>query len=682
MLSTQPPMASTRYRAAIRSAMHGVAIRPVVFPFDSALLLGATAVTIASEPEGGSAIGMLDDVAMCADCLREMLDSGDRRYGYPFTNCTACGPRFTITQRLPYDRASTTMRRFQMCEACQAEYDSESSRRYHAPTNACAVCGPKLSLSVDEIVNALCNGSIVALKGDGGFHLFCDAKNASAVDRLRMRKARDAAPLPVMMPSLAVAREYCLTDRDAETALTSPAAPIVLLRQRQPSDLAPNVSGASRFVGALLPYSPLHHLLMRRYGAPLVATAGNPSGEPIATDNVEARQRLAGMADLIVTHNRTIARPCDDSVVRVGATGPSILRRARGYASRPIDVDTDLPRALAVGGHLKNTVAIGVGRRAIVSQHLGDLDTKEARCGFEAAIGDLCRTYAFEPELVVADRHRDYWSRRWAEDCGLRLVEVQHHHAHVAGCAAEHGVAPRYLGVAWGDGALGDDGTVWGGEFFVASPRGFERVAYLRPFRLLDGDATAGEGWRVAASMAWAARSGPVPAGRDRVPDLSAMLTGTAPSRWCTSVGRLFDAVAATAGVCLCNRFDGEAALALEAASDPREHAHYPFGDELIGDWQPMRDAIAADLRHDVPTAIIAARFHQTLVDWICRVADYVQAGPVVLSGESFQNAFLVDRTVAALRARGHTVYAPGLIPPNDGGLSFGQLVLARSAVE
>jgi hydrogenase maturation protein HypF len=436
------------------------------------------------------------------------------------------------------------------------------------------------------------------------------------------------------------------------------------------------VSEASRLVGVLLPYSPLHHLLMRGYGAPLVVTSGNVSGEPIATDNVEARRRLGAIADVIVTHNRTIARPCHDSVVRVGADGPSILRRARGYAPLSIEVSADLPRALAVGGHRKNTVAIGVGRQAVVSQHLGDLDTPAARGGFEAAIYDLFGTHA-------SDRHPGYASRQWAEGCGLRLVTVQHHHAHIAGCAAENGVAGPYLGVAWDDGGLGDDGTVWGGEFFSAANAGFERAAHLRPFRLVGGEVAICEGWRVAASMDWDASGAAALEGRDDRGALTAMLTSGVNAPWSTSVGRLFDAVAAITGVCSRSRFEGESALALEAAIDPREQGHYPFGDGFDGDWEPLLDVISADLRHDVPIGTIAARFHMTLVDWIARVAGRVQAGAVVLSGSVFQNAFLVDRTVAALRAHGHTVHTPRRIPANDGGLSFGQLMLAsQSAVK
>jgi hydrogenase maturation protein HypF len=723
---------STRYRIELNGAVQGVGFRPFVFRLASTLALngyvqnssdglvievegaadrvaqfidrlayerprtslvtredvsslpltGASGFVITSTiTDGPPRTGMLNDLATCAECLREILDPRDRRYGYPFTNCSACGPRFTITQRLPYDRATTTMRRFEMCDACHDEYDTASDRRHHAQPNACAECGPALSMSIEEVVGMLRGGSIVALKGIGGFHLLCDARNAAVVNRLRSRKARDAKPFAVMMPSLEVTREYCLVNEAEEAALSSPAAPIVLLRPRHPSDLAANVSGPSRLVGVLLPYSPLHHLLMRGYRAPLVATSGNLSGEPLATDNAEARLRLGPIADVVVAHSRTIARPCDDSVVRVGASGPSIIRRARGFAPLPIEVATHLPRALAVGGHLKSTVAIGLDRHAVISQHLGDLETPAARRGFEAAIRDLCRTYAFEPDFVVADRDPDFASRQWADASGLKLLEVQHHHAHVAGCAAENGVARPYLGVAWDGAGLGDDGMVWGGEFLSVDTLGFERPAHLRPFRLPGGDVSGAEGWRVALTMEWATRGDAALEGRDDAAGLAEMLRNGTNGPWCTSVGRLFDAVAAVTGVCQSNRFDGESALALEAAIDPHEQGRYPFGDGLTGDWEPMLDAIRGDLRHGVPVATVAARFHLTLVDWICRVACRLQARDVVLSGDVFQNAFLVDRTVDALRARGHIAHTPCRVPANDGGLSFGQLVLASQCL-
>jgi hydrogenase maturation protein HypF len=641
--------------------------------------VGATAFVIAaSQADAHHQTGMLNDLATCADCLREILDPANRRHGYPFTNCTACGPRFTIIERLPYDRASTTMGRFEMCDACRTEYDSPSNRRYHAQPNACARCGPKLSSSIAAISQALRAGSIVALKGVGGFHLLCDARDSGTVARLRQRKARDFKPFAVLMPSLDEARAHCFVNADEAAVLTSPASPIVLLRPRVPSVLAPEVSGRAPFVGVLLPYSPLHHLLMREHATPIVATSGNIPGEPIAIDDDQAREQLGSIADVTVTHDRPIARPCDDSVVRVGGHGPSILRRARGFAPLPIHVDADLPAALAVGGHLKSTIAIGVGRHAVVSQHLGDLDTAAARHGFEAAIDDMCRAYRFTPEFVVADRHPDYASRQWAESSGFKVVEVQHHQAHVAACALENGVSDAYLGVAWDGAGLGDDGTVWGGEFFGSHGMQFDRVAHLRPFRLLGGDAAAREGWRVVLAMDWHSYGNAALDGRGDAGVLEPMLRRGVNAPWSTSVGRLFDAVAWIAGVCDGNRFEGESALALEAAIDPRAGGSYPFGEGLTGDWEPLIDAVRRDLDRNATPGTIAARFHRALVNWICRVADCLQAGSVVLSGGVFQNAFLVDRAVAALTSSGRTVHTHRRVPANDGGLSLGQLAVAR----
>jgi hydrogenase maturation protein HypF len=666
-----------RYRIELDSAAQGAAFsrKHHVAPLTVASFLIA-----GSETSAQVRSSMQNDLATCTECLREVMDPANRRHGYAFTKCTACGPRFSITEGLPYNRALTTMRPFEMCDDCRREYETPTDRRYRAQSNACPRCGPQLSRSISEIAHALRAGSIVALKGLGGFHLLCDARDTGTVARLRQRKARDYRPFAVMMPSLAVASAYCVIDEREAALLTSSASPIVLLRARQPSAIAPEVSGRAPSLAALLPYSALYHLLMHEYGAPVVATSGDLSGEPIAVDNDEAQERLGSIADLIVTHDRAIVRPCDDSVVRVGASGPTMLRRARGYAALPIDVGVELPHALAVGAHLKNTIAIGIGQRAMISQHIGDLDTASARRVFEVAIDDMSRTYGFTPEFVVADRHPDYASRRWAEASGFKVVEVQHHHAHVAACAAENGVTGRYLGIAWDGAGLGDDGAVWGGEFFAVDGQRCDRVAHLRPFRLLGGDAAAREGWRVVLSMDWASYGATALGRRDDNRTLKPMLTRGVNAPWSTSVGRLFDAVAAVAGICERNRFEGESALALEASINPRSEGTYPFGTGVSGDWEPLLAAIRRDLNRAVSPAAIAARFHRTLVDWVCRVAQQLQIEQIVLSGGVFQNAFLLDRSIAALTARGHRVYAHRHVPANDGGLSLGQLFMARHA--
>jgi hydrogenase maturation protein HypF len=657
-----PPGALVTWQEMSRVEPHGD-VRFDIAPSDT-----ATPATSAA---------LLNDLATCADCLRDLLDPANRRYEYPFVTCTACGPRFTITEALPYDRPATTMRAFAMCEACQAEYDAPLDRRFHAQPNACPVCGPQLTARLTDVAAAIERGAIVALKGIGGFQLLCDARRGDVVERLRFRKAREHKPLAVMMPTIETIAEYCEVSTEEAAVLTSPAAPIVLMRPRATSDLARSVRGSSPWLAVMLPYSPVHHLLMRRCQRPIVATSGNLAGEPIAIDNHEARRRLGSIADVVVTHDRPIARPCDDSVVRVGARGPTLLRRARGYAPLPIRVNCELPRALAVGGHLKNTIAIGLGRAAVVSQHLGDLDTAEARRGFERAIDDLERLHQFTPQFVIADLHPDYASTQWADACGSPVVRVQHHEAHVAACAAENHVDGPYLGIAWDGAGYGRDGTVWGGEFFLSDGDRLTRVAHLRPFPLLGGDVAAREGWRVALAMDWTLR------GRKAFDDLAnarvfdEMLSRRVNSPDCTSVGRLFDGVAALSGVAACSRFEGEAAMALEGAIDPAVMGTYPFGRDLTGDWAPLLESICRDVRMQIPIGTIAARFHWTLVEWACRVADAAGVAQVVLSGGVFQNACLADGCVEALTARGHTVHTHHQVPANDGGLSLGQLALA-----
>jgi hydrogenase maturation protein HypF len=471
-----------------------------------------------------------------------------------------------------------------------------------------------------------------------------------------------------MMPSVDVARRYArISDAEARL-LESSAAPIVLVEPRtaKPSaPLAPNVAGDSPLLGIMLPYSPLHHLLMRACGFPVVATSGNRSDEPIAIDNAEARTRLGGIADVFLAHNRPIARPCDDSVVRMSRGRETVIRRARGYAPLPVRVPRELPRVLAVGGHLKNTIAIAVGRDVFVSQHVGDLETLEARQAFERAIHDLCTLFSFTPELVACDAHPDYASTQWARASGLPVVAVQHHHAHVTACAAENHLTGPYLGVAWDGTGYGLDGTVWGGEFFLVDGARIERVAHLRPFRLPGGDAAAREGWRAAASLQWEVFGG---AGLD--PVLVRMLDRGINSPVTTSVGRLFDAVASMTGVAQRNGFEGQAAMRLERAIGCRatdEAYRLPRGD-----WEPLVRALAGDAPDHA-----AVKFHNALVNWILEVAADVGVGRVVLSGGVFQNRYLAERAAARLEERGFAVHTHQRVPANDGGLSLGQAVLA-----
>ncbi len=637
-----------------------------------------------SDQETGKTTGVLPDVATCPACLAELRDPANRRHGYAFTNCTHCGPRYTIVEDIPYDRPRTTMRTFAMCPQCEREYTDPADRRFHAQPIACPRCGPRVwaeqqGARVEQTVLArgaetILAGGIVALKGIGGFQLLVDARQADAVARLRTRKRREEKPFALMMPSLEMIRYYCQVSPAEERLLTSSAAPIVLLQPNGRPGIAANVASSSPFLGVMLPYSPLHHLLMELFPFPVVATSGNLSDEPIATDNDEARARLSGIADLFLVHDRPIARPCDDSVARVSRGRASVMRRARGYAPLPVFVGCDLPPVLAVGGHLKNSVAIALGKQVFLSQHVGDLDTLEARHAFERAIADLCRLYRFEPKLVACDLHPDYASTRWALDSGLPVVPIQHHQAHAAACAAENGLRGPYLGVAWDGTGYGTDGTVWGGEFFLADGKKFERIAHLRPFRLPGGEAAVREGWRSAASLL-ASALGPeaVPERPERWVVLQ-MLSRGVNAPWTTSVGRLFDAVASMTGVANESRFEGQAAMLLERQIHEAIDDAYPF---VGGDWAPMIEAVRRDVSSGEGPSLIAARFHNALVNWIAHVANQAGVPQVALSGGVFQNRYLIERTVAKLEALGFQVYTHQRVPPNDGGIALGQAVIA-----
>jgi hydrogenase maturation protein HypF len=630
---------------------------------------------LASNGDAEKTAAVLPDLATCPECLSELLDPRNRRYGYPFTNCTGCGPRYTIILDIPYDRPRTTMRGFTLCPECEREYTDPSDRRFHAQPNACPKCGPRLTLEIGEAARELGAGRILALKGIGGFQLLVDARKEEAVARLRRLKHREEKPFALMMPSLDMVREHCFVSPAEERVLVSAAAPIVLLRPRSRAGaLAPNVAHNSPYLGVMLPYSPLHHLLLREYPFPLVATSGNLSDEPIAIDNEEARRRLGGIADAFLMHDRPVARPCDDSVVRVQRGLENVMRRARGYAPLPVRVGETLPPVLAVGGHLKNTVAIAVGRQVFLSQHVGDLDTLEARRVFENAIDDLCRLYRFKPELVACDLHPDYASTQWALASGLPVVRVQHHHAHGAACAAENGVRGPYLAVAWDGTGYGLDGTIWGGEFFLVENGRFERIAHVRPFRLPGGEAAIKEGRRSEAGLLYETY------GPDAVADpvIRKMLARAINSPVTSSVGRLFDAVSSMAGVAHESRFEGQAAMLLERAIDGCETSEaYPLS--LAGDWAELVEAVRRDVGENVPRALIAARFHNALANWIVAVAVDAGVRQVALSGGVFQNGYLAERAAALLESRGIATYTHQRVPANDGGIALGQAVLAAA---
>ena len=532
---------------------------------------------------------VLPDLATCRACLDELFDPADRRFLYPFINCTHCGPRYSIILDIPYDRPKTTMRGFTLCSDCRREYLDPADRRFHAQPVACPACGPALATPIQDAARTLHDGLIVALKGIGGYQLLADARQPSAVERLRQRKHREEKPFALMMPSLAMVKDYCLVSPAEAALLQSPSAPIVLLKPTGRLGLATNVAGSSPYLGVMLPYSPLHHLLMEEFPYPLIATSGNRSDEPIAIENHEAHTRLAGIADLFLDHDRPIARPCDDSVARIIRRRETVLRRARGYAPLPVRVPKPLKRVLAVGAHLKNSVAIAAGHQVFVSQHVGDLDTAEARQAFERAIADLLRLYDFKPDLVACDLHPDYASTAWAEESGLPVVRIQHHQAHVAACAAENDVHGTWLGVSWDGTGYGTDGTIWGGEFFLVENGSFERFAHLRPFRLPGSEAAIRQGWRCAASLC---REAGIP--RFIPAMLQKMLEQGINSPYTSSVGRLFDAAAAIAGIAEESHFEGQAAMLLERAIGGTETADaYPLAG---GDWAGLILELSADV--------------------------------------------------------------------------------------
>ncbi|MCC6730400.1 MAG: carbamoyltransferase HypF [Chthonomonadales bacterium] len=650
---------------------------------------------------------VLPDIATCDDCLREVRDPADRRYRYPFTNCTNCGPRYSIILALPYDRPSTTMRGFAMCPECSREYADPLDRRFHAQPNACPACGPRVALwdadgasmaDDDDAIRAaeaaLREGRVLAVKGLGGFHLMVDAARVNAVAALRERKHREEKPLAVMYPSLALARRDCEIGPMEARALVSPERPILLLRRSEAAvaqgRIAEGVAPRNPFLGVMLPYTPLHHLLLGDLGVPLVATSGNLSDEPICTDECEALRRLHGIADLFLVHDRPIARHVDDSVARVVLGREMVMRRARGYAPLPVRLPEPAPRVLAVGAHLKSAVATTVEDMVFVSQHIGDLETEEAYRAFRRVVADLASLYGDGQRMVACDLHPDYLSTAFAEATGLPRVSVQHHYAHALACMAENAVAPPALAVSWDGTGYGPDGTVWGGEFLAVDAAGYRRAAHLRTFRLPGGDAGAREPRRSAIGAlhailgdAWMERTD-LPCVAAFAPAERALLA-TALCRGVnapvtSSAGRLFDAVAALGGIAQVSGFEGQSAMRLELSIDESCGEAYPFalgdgGDPLVVDWEPIVRGVLADVADGAPLGHIAARFHNALVEAIAAVVERVGLERVVLTGGCFQNRYLTESAVCRLREAGFRPYWHQRVPPNDGGIALGQAV-------
>ena len=662
------------------------------------------------------------DVAACADCLREITTAGDRRYGYPFTNCTNCGPRYTIIRDVPYDRSSTTMEPFPMCSRCQAEYEDPTNRRFHAEANACPQCGPSLALVSAErlasgslprfesargshailarVQNLLRDGEIFAIKGLGGFHLACDAANDTTVSLLRERKRRSGKAFAIMARNLETAERLCEISEAERSLLASAQRPVVLMRRRGgglPGDISANVAPGTAMLGVMLPYTPLHHLLFE--GSPgfdvLVMTSGNVSEEPIVSVNEEAGPRLRNLADHFLFHNRDIQTRVDDSVVQTFEGRHYPLRRSRGFAPEPIDLEMPLREILACGGELKNTLCLTKDRYAILSQHIGDLENLETMEFFRETLGHLQRFFRVSPVAAAHDLHPNYLSTRFAlEESSLKTIGVQHHHAHIASCMADNGLRGRVIGVALDGTGYGLDGRIWGGEFLTCSFAGFERRAHLRYVPLAGGDSAVHQPWRSAlaylrAAFGPQATSLPLPMFKEipphRIAVVETMLSRNVQTIETSSCGRLFDAVASILGLRHETTYEGQAAMELEMAAS-QETGHYPFAftglDLFEIDMRPTIVALVEDFQARIPVAAISARFHRTMarvvVDTCMRIREADALNRVCLSGGTFQNLRLLGQSAEGLRQRGFEVFTHQRVPPNDGGLSLGQAVIAN----
>ena len=711
-----------------------------------------TAFTIAHSQAGNERQALISpDTATCDDCLQELFDPTNRRYGYPFINCTNCGPRFTIVQDVPYDRNKTTMRDFPLCSLCQAEYEDPLNRRFHAQPNACPVCGPQMQFQsimashegdvggarattrvaptddpITMAVQQLAAGAILAIKGLGGYHLACDALNAEAVQRLRQRKHREAKPFALMVPDLATVRQLCVVSDAEAMLLQSHRRPIVLLQQLPNCPVAPGVAPAYNTLGIMLPYTPLHHLLLHAFAksisperpSVLVMTSGNLSDEPIAYQDEDARARLAPIADGMLTSNRAIHMRCDDSVLRISANGPQFMRRSRGYAPEPLTLAFDFPvLALACGGHLKNTFCLGKGRQAFVSHHIGDLENLETLTSYKEGISHFQNLFDIYPEAVAYDLHPEYLATKYALDGDIpQKIGVQHHHAHIASVLAEHGLTGPVIGVAADGTGYGTDGAVWGCEIMTADLLSFERQAHLRYVPLPGGEQAVRQPWRMAAAYlaqtygaAFLELDIPFVRQLDRSKwhVLDQMIARRLNCPATSSLGRLFDAVAALLGLPVGASqaealYEGQAAIELEIQatqviqltqltqviqSVSVDTDLYPFLIEdqapALLDVTPLIRSIVSDIGEGIAIPQIAYRFHCSIAELLARACartrEQTSLNTVALSGGVFQNRLLLEQLIARLEAMAFQVYINRRVPPNDGGLSLGQIAVAAA---
>jgi hydrogenase maturation protein HypF len=649
---------------------------------------------------------ILPDISICTDCTRELFDPADRRYLYPFINCTNCGPRFSIIENLPYDRKNTSMKKFEMCDECSKEYNDPLNRRFHAQPIACHKCGPQLQLwdqngkitaekhyALIQASEEIKNGKIIALKGIGGFQLIADAASDGAVKRLRLRKHRDEKPFALMFPSLEKIKEVCEFTSIEERVLASPECPIVILhRINSKNNLISALAAPDNpNLGVMLPYSPLHHLLMHELNFPVIATSGNLSEEPICTDEYEALKRLKGIPDYFLIHNRPIVRHVDDSILRVAANREMVLRRARGFAPLPVSVPEageDDETLIAFGGHLKNTIAVKKKENIFISQHIGDLSTAESDKAFKNAVKDFRNLYELKPDKVLCDLHPDYSSTKYAEKSAYRVEYIQHHTAHISACRIENQVRGESLGVCWDGTGYGLDDSVWGGEFFFSDEFTTRHIGQFRKFPLPGGETAVKESRRSALGVIYELSKGNslnkyrdiflkifLPAELDL---LLKMLDKGINSPLTSSAGRLFDAVSSMLMLKQYSSFEGQAAMQLEYAADKYTKEHYPFDiyDREISviDWQTAFEALIDDIRKGTASSVISSKFHNTLVEIIYLMSEKFNLQKVILSGGCFQNVVLLERTIERLESKLIKVYWHQRVPPNDGGISIGQI--------
>lgn len=674
-------------------------------------LTGYTDFTIkASDEREDKTVMISPDIAVCADCRQEVQSIGDRRFAYPFTNCTNCGPRFTIIKELPYDRAKTTMASFPMCPDCQAEYENPLHRRFHAQPNACPVCGPHTSLcnKVGDVVredvrDLLKAGHIVAVKGLGGFHLAVDARNAAAVSRLRQRKRRDAKAFAVMVRDLSTAHKVCQINAEEEKLLVSPQAPIVVLQRKEDPALAGElIHPGLHTLGIMLPYTPLHYLLFDDDLEILIMTSANISDEPLIVDNEEALDKLGEVADYFLLHNRDIYNPCDDSVMQVSAAGtPLFFRRARGFVPRGIPISAQTEPVLALGGEMKNTFCITRNGEAFLSQHWGDLTHYHNYLNFQKGIERFKRSLYVDPQILVHDLHPNYQSSHWAKaQNSVKRIEVQHHYAHMAACMAEHGLQGEVLGLICDGTGWGTDGAVWGGEILRGGYHHFKRAAHLRYVPYPGGDLNAKKPYRMGLVYLYAALGEKGLAMADRLlrdlpPAEKNLMLKTmktnAPAMMTSSCGRLFDAMGAILGICGINKYEGQAAAELEALADKTVQGHYAYQLQKEQEiWQmdvlPMFSDLLADIKQGCPPGSMAQKFHLTLVEMfvesLLKLRDENGLNRVVLSGGVFHNQILLINLIEKLTAQGFTVYHHQQVPPGDGGISLGQAIIASEVFQ